>query len=77
MVSYRAAGIHRMMSRHNLLRRYTVVAVALAIGAIFVYAGLDKIRDLLQFADSIYAFAIPIRIGAPRSAGSSLCYSLS
>jgi putative oxidoreductase len=58
MVSRRAAGVHRMTSRRNLLRRYSLVAVALAIAAIFIYAGLDKIRDPLQFADSIYAFAI-------------------
>jgi putative oxidoreductase len=37
---------------------YIVITVALAIAVIFVYAGIDKIRDPLQFADSIYAFAI-------------------
>jgi putative oxidoreductase len=43
-----------MTPRHN----YIVVAVSLAIAAVFIYAGIDKIRDPLQFADSIYAFAI-------------------
>jgi putative oxidoreductase len=58
MVSRRAAGIHGMTPQHNFGRRYSVVAAALAIAAIFIYAGVDKIRDPLQFADSIYAFAI-------------------
>ncbi len=39
-------------------RRYAVTAVSLAIAAVFIYAGIDKIRDPLQFADSIAAFAI-------------------
>jgi putative oxidoreductase len=47
-----------MKSHHNFPRGYSVVALALAIAAIFIYAGLDKVRDQLQFADSIYAFAI-------------------
>jgi putative oxidoreductase len=38
--------------------RYLVLAVSLAFAAIFIYAGIDKIRDPLSFADSIYAFAI-------------------
>jgi putative oxidoreductase len=39
-------------------RRYAVHAVSLAVAAVFIYAGVDKIRDPLQFADSIAAFAI-------------------
>ena len=39
-------------------RRYAVTAVSLAVAAVFIYAGIDKIRDPLQFADSIAAFAI-------------------
>ena len=35
-----------------------VLAVSLAVAAVFIYAGVDKIRDPLQFADSIAAFAI-------------------
>jgi putative oxidoreductase len=34
------------------------VAVAFALAAVFIYAGVDKIRDPLQFADSIAAFRI-------------------
>jgi len=41
-------------SRHN----YVVLAASLAAAAVFIYAGLDKIRDPLQFADSVAAFAI-------------------
>jgi putative oxidoreductase len=60
------------MTQTNFRRRYSIVAVAVAIAAIFVYAGVDKIRDPLQFADSIYAFAIlpavfinPLALGLP------------
>ncbi len=38
--------------------RYLVLAVSIAMAAIFVYAGIDKIRDPQSFADSIAAFAI-------------------
>jgi putative oxidoreductase len=37
---------------------HAIVAVSLVLGAVFIYAGVDKIRDPLQFADSIAAFAI-------------------
>jgi len=53
-------------------RDYDVLAVALALGAVFIYAGADKIRNPLQFADSIAAFAIlptmfidPLALGLP------------
>ena len=39
-------------------RRYVVVAISVALAAVFIYAGIDKIRDPLQFADSIAGFAI-------------------
>ena len=46
-----------MMASDNS-RRYAVLAVSLALAGVFIYAGIDKIRDPLQFADSIAAFAI-------------------
>jgi putative oxidoreductase len=46
------------MTTQDSSRRYVVVAVCVALAAIFIYAGIDKIRDPLQFADSIYAFEI-------------------
>jgi len=61
MVGGRAAGIYRertMMSADNSRRNYAVLAVSIAVAAIFIYAGIDKIRDPLQFADSTAAFAI-------------------
>ena len=39
-------------------RKYVVLAISLAIAAVFIYAGIDKIRDPLQFADNIAGFAI-------------------
>jgi putative oxidoreductase len=46
------------MASANSRRDYLVLAVSLAVAAVFVYAGVDKLRDPLQFADSIAAFAI-------------------
>jgi putative oxidoreductase len=40
-------------SRHDWM-----VGLSLGIAGIFIYAGADKLRDPLQFADSIAAFAI-------------------
>ena len=51
-------GRRAMTSRDNGHRDYTVLAVSLALAAIFVYAGIDKIRDPGQFADNIAGFAI-------------------
>jgi putative oxidoreductase len=48
----------RTMTLSENSRRYAVHAVSLAVAAVFIYAGIDKIRDPLQFADSIAAFAI-------------------
>lgn len=47
-----------MMPRDSSRRDYAVLAVSLVLGAVFIYAGVDKIRDSLQFADNIAAFAI-------------------
>ena len=47
-----------MTSRDNGHRDYTVLAVSLALAAIFVYAGIDKIHEPGQFADNIAGFAI-------------------
>ena len=47
------------MTDHNDRRRYYLaLALSLAIGILFIYAGADKLRDPPQFADSIAAFAI-------------------
>lgn len=42
----------------NSRREYVVLAIRLALAGVFIYAGVDKIRDPLQFADTIAAFAI-------------------
>ncbi len=61
MVGGRTAGIDSewtVMPADNSRRNYAVHAVSIAVAAIFIYAGIDKIRDPLQFADSTAAFAI-------------------
>jgi putative oxidoreductase len=60
VVSSRSASTERerTMTLSENSRRYAVHAVSLAVAAVFIYAGVDKIRDPLQFADSIAAFAI-------------------
>ena len=54
------------------MMRYAKLAVSIVLAAIFIYAGVDKIRDPLQFADSVAAFAIlpnalvtPMAVGLP------------
>jgi putative oxidoreductase len=47
-----------MIGSGNSRRDYAVFAVSLAVAAVFIYAGVDKLLDPLQFADSIAAFAI-------------------
>lgn len=37
---------------------YAVLAVSVVLAVIFVYAGIDKIRDPLHFADNVAGFAI-------------------
>jgi uncharacterized membrane protein YphA (DoxX/SURF4 family) len=39
-------------------RNYIVLAISAAIAAVFIYAGIDKVHDPLQFADNINGFAI-------------------
>jgi putative oxidoreductase len=39
-------------------RRYVVLAAGIAMAGIFIYAGIDKIRDPLSFADGVAGFAI-------------------
>jgi putative oxidoreductase len=61
MVGGSAADIQRkpaMMAPDNSRWDYLLLAVSFAVGAVFIYAGVDKIRDPLKFADSIAAFAI-------------------
>ena len=61
MVGGGDAGLYRertMMPPDNSRRNYAVLAVSIAVAAVFIYAGIDKIRDPLQFADSTAAFAI-------------------
>jgi putative oxidoreductase len=60
MVGGRTASIDRertMMPLTNS-RRYVVLAAGIAMAGIFIYAGIDKIRDPLSFADSVAGFAI-------------------
>jgi putative oxidoreductase len=61
-----------MTLRQNRSPDYVLMSIALALAAVFIYAGADKLRDSLQFADSIAAFAIlppvfitPLALGLP------------
>lgn len=47
-----------MSVRSGSFGAYVVLAVSLGLAAVFVYAGVDKMRDPLQFADSVAGFAI-------------------
>jgi putative oxidoreductase len=47
-----------MMASDSSRRGYVLLAVSLILAAVFIYAGIDKMRDPLQFADSIAAFGI-------------------
>jgi putative oxidoreductase len=60
MVGGLVAGIdrERAVTSADNSRRYLVLAVSVVLAAIFIYAGIDKIRDPLQFADNIAGFAI-------------------
>jgi putative oxidoreductase len=51
-------GSRPIMWRQTLSRYYFVSAVTLTLAGVFIYAGVEKLRDPLQFADSIDAFAI-------------------
>jgi putative oxidoreductase len=61
-----------MTARRRSSSNYIVLAVSLGLAAVFFYASIDKLRDPLQFADSIAAFAIlpatlisPLALGLP------------
>ena len=61
MVKGTAPGIHgkqAMIPRSNSFSDYAVVALSLGLAAVFIYAGVEKMGDTLQFADSIAAFGI-------------------
>ncbi|MFZ2060626.1 MAG: MauE/DoxX family redox-associated membrane protein [Candidatus Binatus sp.] len=61
MVSGWSAGIYRertMIASEDKLQARVVLGVSLAMAGIFIYAAIDKIRDPLQFADSVAAFGI-------------------
>ena len=45
-----------MTTRLSLFADHLIVAISFAIAAVFLYASLGKIREPLQFADSIAAF---------------------
>jgi putative oxidoreductase len=47
-----------MTDRRNSSSKYAVPALSLGLAAVFFYASIDKLRDPLQFADSIGGFAI-------------------
>jgi uncharacterized membrane protein YphA (DoxX/SURF4 family) len=60
------------MKLSDLRRRYETLAISLVLAGVFIYAGSDKIRDPLQFADSVAAFAMlpnalvtPFALGLP------------
>jgi putative oxidoreductase len=61
-----------MMLPAILRSRYAILAISLVLAGVFIYAGIDKLRDPLQFADSVAAFAIlpnslvtPFALGLP------------
>ncbi|MGC2495777.1 MauE/DoxX family redox-associated membrane protein [Candidatus Binatus sp.] len=47
-----------MIASEDKLQARVVLGVSLAMAGIFIYAAIDKIRDPLQFADSVAAFGI-------------------
>ena len=47
-----------MTARRNSLNDYAALTVSLGLAVVFFYASVDKIREPLQFADSIGGFAI-------------------
>lgn len=60
MVGGGPAGIFReqTMIATDKRQRQLVLVVSLAMGGIFIYAGIGKIREPQQFADSIAGFGI-------------------
>ena len=75
MVGRESSGSHGnqpMTAHRNSSDRYMVLAISVGLAAVFFYASIDKLRDQLQFADSIAAFAIlpatlisPLAVGLP------------
>jgi len=47
-----------MTARSNSSGDYAALAISLGLAAVFIYAGVEKTRDTLQFADSIAGFGI-------------------
>jgi len=47
-----------MIARSNSSGDYVVLAVSLGLAAVFIYAGVAKMRDALDFADNIAGFGI-------------------
>jgi uncharacterized membrane protein YphA (DoxX/SURF4 family) len=61
MVRGWVAGFRRgrvIMPFDNSRRDWVVLALSLGLAAVFIYAGIEKIQDRLQFADTIAAFRI-------------------
>jgi putative oxidoreductase len=61
-----------MTARSKSRDSFIVLAVIPGLAAVFFYASIDKLRDPLQFADSVAAFAIlpatlisPLALGLP------------
>ena len=61
----------RAMTKLSSSARFSAVfGVSFLLAAVFIYAGLDKFRDPLQFADSVAAFGIlPIVLISPFALG--------
>jgi putative oxidoreductase len=47
-----------MTDRSSSFNDYPALALSLGLAAVFIYAGVEKMGDSLQFADSIAAFGI-------------------
>jgi putative oxidoreductase len=61
-----------MMAQNPRIVRYEITAISAILAAVFIYAAADKLRDPLQFADSVAAFTIlpavvitPFALGLP------------
>ena len=59
-----------MKNLHAGIAPYEVPAICLVLAAVFIYAGVDKVRDPLQFADSVAAFGmLPLAVVTPFALG--------
>ena len=47
-----------MTASSSSVNRYAALALSLGLAVVFIYAGVEKMGDSLQFADSIAAFGI-------------------